>query len=398
MPLKRQLGTALVLYACLFEAGLGQADERPDTAPFPHLVGREITLDRLTFEAREPVIGRFTLTNRSQRGFRVDARYDGAPYAVALEISQSGKGFESQGISLSKVGPQPAKEDIELAPEESVVGESLLLLDYGSRVYVFPRPGRYTVRWRWRPGEGFSEVYSNDLQVTALPPSQRNEECLAKLELLAVRYYTGQMEVPADKLQLPVTLDSPEGEEALEYQGVQLLAKLARQQKAHLIIDPESHAEDLREAALVQALEALLEQYLNASYAGYIARFLGLVHIKTFEHVMSHGRVESWTRKDLTPEQKAARDRAAVAREKALRYLTIASQDDLWPRTTATAQLARLYAMSEQWDKVQECLEELRTMAGASNGPEVAATIESEVQRYREKLERRSAQNDTRLP
>lgn len=396
MIIKRRMLVTLVLYTSTIQPGFGQTGNRTNTSPFPHRVALGITFDRSTFEVHEPVIGRFTLTNLSHRSFRVDARYDGAPYSVGLEVSQNGGAFESQGIWLNRLGPQPAKEDTELRPGESVAGESLVFLDYGSRSYVFPNPGRYTVRWRWWPGPGFTKVYSNELQVNLRAPSQRNEDCLGALELLGIRYHMGQMEVPVDEIQLRVALDSPEGEEALKYEGLRLLAKLARQQKAHLIIDPESHAKDLREAALVEALEELLEQYPDTAYAGYIARYLGLVHIKTFEHVVSHCQgLESWTQKDLTPEQQAERDRAAIAREKALRYLTIAAQYDLWPRTTTTLQLGRLYTMSEQWDKVEECVAKLRTMEEASNGLEVAATIEAEARRYREKLERRPSGNET---
>ena len=369
--------------AAIVTAASASAKEPSDRTPFPHPVALEVTLSRTEFEVREPVTARVTLTNLGDKPFRLPIRDDGAPYGVGLQVFRDDSSYTKHGLWLKRNGPKP--REFELAGGESTAGDILVLLDHGKE-YVFSEPGRYQIRWRWSPGAGFAKVYSDELRVTVVRSSRENEDFLDQLELIAVRYHVGETAETLD-------LNAPEGEAALRREGVLLISKIISQQKPHLV-DPERGPADKREAKLVEALTDLLNHQPDSSYSGYVARFLGLVHIKTFEHVFSHGRLESWNWKNLSDELQGVRNRASVARETALKYLTMASRSDLWPRTTSLYELGRLHVMSEDWEKVRQCAGKLRESCGAANGAEIADELERMAARYRSKLQRRSTTTD----
>jgi len=161
-------------------------------------------------------------------------------------------------------------------------------------------------------------------------------------------------------------------------------------QTCALPIFPQLDPADRKEAELVDSLTELLNQHPNSSYSGYIARFLGLVHVKTFEHEISLRGAGSWGETKTSPEHEAITQLCQSEYEKALRYLTLASQSHLWPRTTAPLQLARLYGMAEEWDKANDVCDSLRTKYADQKGAILADKIQNEMSKYREKIARRN--------
>ena len=252
------------------------AKEPNDGTPFPYPVALEVTLSRTRFEAREPVTARVTLTNLGGEPFRLSVRDNGAPYGVGLHVFRDDSSYTKHGLWLKRNGPEP--REFELGGGESTGGDILVLLDFG-KDYVFSDPGQYHIRWWWSPGVGFAKVYTDELRVTVVRSSQVNEDFLDQLELVAFRYHGGEA---------PDTLDlsTPEAKKGLDREGLLLLGQIIRQNKPHLV-DPERNPADRKEAELVEALTGLLDHQPDSSYSGYVARFLGLVHVKTFEHEVS---------------------------------------------------------------------------------------------------------------
>ncbi|UCC32139.1 MAG: hypothetical protein JSU86_07620, partial [Phycisphaerales bacterium] len=269
MITSRSLFRALVLPAVIAAVAYSQAKAPDEVAACPHPVGFTVSLDRSTFETREPVIAGVVLTNLGDRALRLLACDGGAPRRMALEVSRGDGPYTEHSLWLERNGPQA--REIELARGGSTSGDILLLLDYGKE-YVFPEAGRYHLRWNFYPGSGSALIYTDEVQVRVIPSSRVNEECLAQLELVALRYYAGDH---ADTLDL----NAPEAKEGLDHVGIQLLGKIISRTKPHLI-DPD----DDRETKLLDSLAETLERYPDSVYSGYIARYLGLVYLKTLEH------------------------------------------------------------------------------------------------------------------
>jgi hypothetical protein len=279
--------------------------------------------------------------------------------------------YTQHALWLERKGPQP--REIDLPPGESTGGEILVLLDFGKE-YVFSDAREYHIRWRWSPGRGFAEVYTDDLRVAVVPSSRVNEDFLDRLELIALRYYVGD---DADTLDL----SAPEAEEALDREGVLLLSKIISQQKPHRV-DPKRNPADTKEWELVESLTDLLDRYPDSAYSGYIARFLGLVNLETLEREASW---EGWGEGD------PGRVRAHPAYMKALRYLTMAKDANVWPRTTALENLVWLHGLAQEWGKTAEHLVVLREGCADIGGVAIAEKLQGQIQRFRKKVEARKA-------
>jgi hypothetical protein len=370
MILPTMLVTVSLLPYAFVAPALGQDVKTDDAPELPTPVTFEVSLERQAFEAREPLIARVTLTNHGTRPLPVRVREDGAAYGVALHVSRENMPLRKHSLWLSRSGPQP--REIELAPGQSTSGEILVLLDYGEQ-YVFSDAGLYTIAWCWYPGPGFAKVYSAETQVRVVRASPVNDGLLAQLELIALRYHIGD---DADHLDL----NAPEAKKGLDREGILLLAQIVRETKPHLI-DPD----DDRETKLVDSLVRALERYPDSVYSSYIARYLGLVYFKTLEH---EGSLKGWGERD--PE----RARAHPAYAKALRYLTMARDANVWPRTTALEYVVWLHVGTHEWDKATECLRDLRGEYADVSGAEIADRLENQMGYFRAKVERRSAEQE----
>ena len=370
MTTTRAMISALVLLATIVGMAYGQTEKPGGRRTVPDSVALEVSLERTTFEVREPVIAHVTLTNLGDQPFRLHIRDGGAPLRVAFQVAQLNASYHNHSLWLALSGPQAT--EIELAPGESTSGNILVLLDYG-KGYVFASPGSYSVRCRW-----FGKIYSDELSVTVVRSSRANEDFLDQLELVALRYHGGEA---ADSLDL----STPEAKKGLDREGLLLLGQIIRQNKPHLVV-PDRNPADKSEAELVAALTVLLDRQPDSSYSGYVARFLGLVHVKTFEHEISHRGAKTWGETKASPDHKEVTQLCQSEYEKALRYLTIASQADLWPRTTASFHLVRLHGLAEDWAKASALCDKLRTDYAEQNGAALADKLESEMRKHRERL------------
>jgi len=342
-------------------------------------VALEVNLERSTLEAREPVIAQVMLTNLGDEPLRLPVRDDGTPLRIALDVSNGDSTYSTHSLWLTRNGPHP--KEVEVLPGKSTSGDVLVLLDFGVK-YVFASPGAYRLRWHFYAAPGCPKIYTDEVRVSVLPSSRVNEECLARLQLIGLRYHVGD---DADTLDL----NAPEAESALNREGILLLAKIISRTKPHLIT-PGDRAEN----ALVDSLQEVLERYPDSAYSGYIARYLGLVHLKTLEHAGSLEEATAWreTGKPPTFDAKAFKEKPAY--QKALKYLTQAAKADLWPATTAQYHLGWLHLMARDWEKAEECCGILRKDYAASNGLHHADELRRQLHDFRAKVERAEADTE----
>ena len=327
--------------------------------------------------AYEPLIVNVTLTNRDGVPLDLEARDDGLPYGTASVVTWRGGAAVRRNQWLEHYESAPGAHEITLAPGESTTGELLIMLGGGPTGIAFPVPGTYTVQCACQPDGRFAPVMSNEIRVSVDMLSEQEKSFFSDLRRLSIGYYGVNEDWLIQK----------EGEEVrkLEF-GLEILRRLLRHAKP-LLIEPERNPRDKKPAELVTLLEALLERYPDSAYSGYIARYLGLVHLATFEHEGSVIGHETWD---------TVRCRAHPDYQKALQYLTVAKNADLWPRTTALENLAFLHACAQEWERAQECLTALRTEYADVSGTEIADELESQMTRFRQKLEaRRARQADT---
>ncbi len=337
-------------------------------------------------EVRAPLIAKIGLKNMGSEPLRLKVRPDGAPLQVGFEILEARGDFVEYPLSLWRAGP--GGKEIELGPGQTTSGEILVLLDY-DRGYVFGSTGLYSVRWYWYPGEQFSRAFSGIAQIRVKAQSEPNKRALSDLQQLALTHYGGD--------QLPSGgLDSRDMSEALEGWGVKLLAKVIAQDRP-LLIAPDQNPQDHKQAELVGSLEELLERHPNSSYSPYIARFLGLVHVKTFEQEISLAEGRSWNEAGKAPEWTTEKLVSEPAHAKALRYLTIAEEADLWPRTTATLHLGRLHVMAQEWEKATATIESVRAQPVTNSG-ELALELEKAMMAYKSKVEERASRPTSGAP
>ncbi|UCC31755.1 MAG: hypothetical protein JSU86_05650 [Phycisphaerales bacterium] len=369
---------ALTLALGALAVALPQAAAQEEQPVFPNAVVVDVSLDRETFEVREPVIAGVTLLNRGPGALSVQVASDGAPVPVALECARGEADWTHHSLWLRNLPPQGRA--IEVRAGEATRGEVFALGHYDSG-YVFTSPGRYRMRWVCYLGKGRVKLYSEELSVTILPASRANSAFLSALdEGVAAEYYGGRRATP-------VELRRAEVREELERFGARLLGYIISQQMPHLV-EPGRSPDDDREALLVERLTELLQQHPDSVYAGYVARFLGLVHVKTLEHEES---LRVWAEWD--PE----RTRAHPAYTKALHYLTMAKDADVWPRTAALENLVLLHTLAQEWDKGAEYLVALRERCADIGGVTVADKLEGQMQRFRRKVEARNTK-ESRSP
>lgn len=347
---------------------LPAADQLPS---FPHSVEVELRVDRVKIAAYEPVIARITLTNRSAQLLSLEVRDDGAPFLLASLVARRGDEFERHHQWLRRSGPH--HHAASLAPGESTEGEILILMGRSHTGFPFAEPGKYVIKFACQPDGRFAPVYTNTVAIT-VSPVNRNELLLEELGDLVYAHFG---------LDRESVVRSNGGDYMI---GIRLLQKVIRQRTPHLI-DPDRNPDDLKERELVEALTVMLSRHPDSSYSGYIARFLGLVHIKTFEHEGSLGGAGSWSKTKNSPDHADVRRTAQAAYVKALRYLTIAKNADLWPRTTAIENLSRLHTMAEEWDRVTSICEELRVDYAEYDGEILAVKIENRMAKYRARLD-----------
>ncbi len=367
--LPRVIASRLViaLSIVLLSVPLAQAETEQATA-FPASVSFAITASRNTISPFEPVRLAVSLKNEDSRPVGCSVQQDGMPARVTVLIAKDNGTFQEYDQRLGR--SEPRHRDISLSPGESTNGEILVLFG-GSAGYIFSEPGSYRIQLNCVLDEKIAGVVSNELTFVVTNEVTKNEAIVNELDELAVAY------LGLDRDALVRTRREN------DHAGTMLVKRIIAQVKPHLVT-PERNPSDRQEAELVDSLERLLERYPDSSYAGYIARYLGLVYIKRLEHEASHAGGEAW-------------DAETIAKQpdypKALKYLKQASESELCPSTTALTNLGRLHAMAKEWNKVDECVVALRTKHVESGGPKLADELARDMNKLRAKLARRESGN-----
>ncbi len=374
--------TCVLSAAFIANAG-SDARPRGSNADPPREVALQVSLDRSSFGAKEPVRIWVRLANLGEVPLAVATQVDGAPYDLALELAKDGEPFQGRSYWLRRNGPE--QTTTELVPGEGVIGELLILLDY-HRGYVFREPGFYRVRMSWCPGERFERINSDELGIEVEASSPEDEEFRSELELIALRRNVGDLPSGAD-------LDSEEGKLALEKEGVLLLARIVREDKP-VLVDPENRPEDRKEAELVQQLRDLLDRHPNSSYSGYLARYLGLVDVKTFEHKVSREEADAWKETGAPPVWDASALKSRPDFVQAKRYLEMAAKEDLWPAPAAAFQLGRLQAMAGDAEEVTRWAERLEIIRQQHGGADFAGELRRIDKELHAKRTSRQAEDD----
>lgn len=377
MKRQRKQCFALVLSTVLSitVSPLALGEPEKNLTSFPQHIDLSLAIEQDVIVAFAPAIARIRLTNRGDVPYGLDVRKDGAPYALMFTTAHNGEERFRHDQWIRRSGPQ--KHKVVLAPGDSTEGDVLIFFGPPTG-FAFSDPGVYSVQVAFQPDQQPAPVYTNEVLLNVVKDDRENRVFIGELNELAYEHFGFDREI----------LRRNQGERILI--GYQLMHEILKVQGPHLI-DPEGDAYNRERARLVKTLTRMFERYPDSSYAGYIARFLGLVHVMTFEHGISHRGAGSWGETKASPDHKEVTQLCQSEYEKALRYLTNASQADLWPRTTAAFQLARLHGIAEEWDKVDVCLRELRTEYADSDGVQLADELERQMAKYKAKLGRHKA-------
>lgn len=237
---------------------LPEAAALQDRPVSSNLVGIDVSLDRETFEVREPVVAQVTLANRGPSPLSLQVGPDRAPVPVSLELARGNADWTHHSLWLRNLPPQG--RPIELQPGESTHGEVLVLLDYDDG-YVFTTPGRYKVRWVCYIDEGRLKLYSREHSVTVLPASRAKSDFISAGEAVAAEYYGGRQATE-------VELRRAEIREEVERFGARVLGYVISEQKPHLV-EPGRSPDDDREAprwsALLNCSNSIPTQYTRGT-------------------------------------------------------------------------------------------------------------------------------------
>lgn len=387
--MKRELGLTIGTALFLCGAAFAQADrpaanpwleESDRLPPLAHNVVLTISLNKPQIGRFDPLIVRVTLSNRDAKPLTIETRKDGAPYNLASMVARGDGAFERCDQWLMRNSPEYRDRDLRatLQTGESTEGEFLILFGGPPTGLPFAEPGRYAVRVACQPDAQFAPIYSNEVLVIVSPNDGGNAAFLRDLDELSYAYHGYDREAMRRNV-------------GAEYHvGIDLLKRIIGENRPHLIA-PDENPQDRKEAELVDSLAALLERHRNSAYSGYIARFLGLVYVKTFEHEVSLAEGRVWKETGKAPQTTREELVSHPAYEKALRYLTMAEEAELWPPTTATLHVGRLHVMAQEWEKAEAAIGRLRAQPVGSKSPDLISKLETELTGYKKKLEERAA-------
>ena len=306
----------------------------------------------------EPAIVRVSLTNVSREPLSLRIREGGLPHNVLVTVSSNWGQFKHDQWLQSK---EPRNSDTVLGPGESTTGEMLIFFGVPTG-FAFSDLANYQIEIAWAHASGI-EVSADPLTARVFPGDEQTHALIEELSEFTYDYSGYERD----------SIRKAHGDEFLV--ASRILAQIVRQDTP-LGFEANDTEKNTR---LVNKLRELLEKYPDAVYAGYIARYLGLVEIKSFEREIS---LAGFDERFAPPAER----RAHPAYVAALKLLTDAAKAEVWPRTVAPAQLARLHAMAHEWDKADEVISSLRTAYGNSGGNREADRLVSEVEMYRRKV------------
>lgn len=377
-PIIRMIVAFILAFGCVAGAQskqlaadpwLSAADRLPSLA---HHIEVELVIDATRIETYAPVIGRISIANRDNKPLTLTVRKDGAPYRLASLVARGDESFFRHHQWLRTSGP--SSREITLAPGESTTGEILILFGGPPTGAPFAEPGEYRVKFGCQPDQHFAPVYTNVVELTVLTDDRGNAVFLDELSELVYSHYGWDRE--------SVVRNNSE-----DYiPGMEILRKIIKVQKPHRV-KPDNE----KELRLIESLTDLLDRHPNSSYSGYIARYLGLLHIHAVMDEFSLGRHEVRENAEDPSLWDGTACRADPSYKKSLQYLTDADKSSVWPRATAIGNLAVLHMVAQEWDKANACLTTLRTKYAQSDGIQRANELERQMARYKSRLARREA-------
>jgi hypothetical protein len=326
-----------------------------------------------SIRAFEPLIVGVTLTNRDSTPLQLHVRDDGLPDRLASVVTHPDGAIFRHHQWVTPQETAPGSHEELLAPGDSTTGEVVILFGGPPTGVAFPVPGTYTVQCACQPDGRFAPVMSNEVRVTVEKITNEETSFFSELRALSLSYYGLNEDYMVER----------EGEYVREYEfGLKLVRRLLRHTKP-ILIDPERNSRDKKAAELVKSLEAMLERHPDSAYSGYIARYVGLVYLKTLEH---EGSLEGWGERD------PQRVRAHPAYAKALRYLTMAKDANVWPRTAALENLVMLHGLAQEWGKAKAYIATLREQCAGIGGGPIADQLEAQMKEFRAKMESHRAE------
>lgn len=359
------------------------AQTAPSVAELNRLPAYENAVElRITTETKEisrlgPLLVRVAFVNKGESPITIETRESGAPLALASLVATGTRAFERHDQWLMRSSPEhrDRRAYSTLLPGDSAAGSFLIFLGNDASGAQFANAGSYRIRLECQPDASYAPIYSNEITLRVSTEDGGSEALLDALGELAVMYYSYDRETLKRNGM------------TISQAGMEIIKHVVSQDQP-LLVAPEERPQDQREADLVESLEIVLRRHPDSPYSGYLARFLGLVQFKTFEHEISIADWKILTETGERPERTTQTLVMHPAYEKARRYLTVAKDADLWPRTTAAEHLGRLYVMSQEWDKAEDVVAQLKAQFASPSGEGPGVRLEREMADFKEKLSR----------
>lgn len=350
----------LVLYAA--DSARGEPQETPGTM---------VSTTLLTLEASAPCaeIARYgaltvdiCLRNVGAQGVDVQVLPSGLPAGVsAIIVGPAGTRESNNWLAA---GSEAMAVPLRLEPSASVRGRELVVFVRADVGFAFAEPGTYTVEILVRM-DGHGELRAQPIRVDVRDDGA-NEELLRKLMPAAFAYYD-------------YSGSGGDRFETVLASGVihRLLWHIIDHDKPFRV-DPARGCGDVSEAALVGALEELLQDASKSGYHPYIARFLGLVYWEEAERTLP----------EETMLLEPAKLRELDAYQKATRYLAMSEKPCVWRPEIAQCYEAILRYVGDEKTRCTAVLQELKGEASTPESRKAAEEAERNIRKWDEKKQR----------
>lgn len=369
--LARGLAAANPVWVSLVLAAIGIHAQRALAAELD--VGIQISVGSRTVPAGAPARVQVSFSNVGTSPLELLVDEGGAPMRAHPAIAYEHGDFEAEDQGWIRFSGKGQR--VRLDPGGSASGETLVFVSRHPPGLAFQRPGRYRLKLKYVDPQYGLAVESNVVELEARGHGDDVTQSLRTLRDAAHAYYDISREVADTR-----PADEPGRE-------VDLLAEILM---CKGVGNPPDDASDRqRRDALLSELRVFVDRFPESPYAGYAARYLGMVYLKEFEHNVSLSEAKSRQETGLRPTRDPEALRSLSEYRLAVQYLEKASDKELWPRDAATYHLGLAFVMAEQWDDVTRVKSRLRQLGEGSGGPLAADRLEDQEQDYRERLERR---------
>jgi len=342
----------------------GVRAQSQQVAPIPHRIDLVISPDAATIPRLAPAILKVTVVNRGQSTIEVNVCDDGAPAELRSMVGSAGGDLDARAEHMLRFDRNRHK--ISLEPGSAVSGEVLIVFGPPGG-FAFESSGTYRVRLAHQPDPRLKSVESNDVLIEVKDLGLDNRAFLEELTDISVEYFGYDMGARSEEKLRPLL------------SAAQLLRKILSSHWPDRVKEDASTYEK-RRAELKASLSELIERYPDESYTPYIAQYLGLIELDTFEYL---GSVGNFDERGVTLAERIEHENYKGA----LRYLTIASDSNCWPRILGPSALARLFTLAHQWEESKDMAHRLRSEFGDIGGSRAADRASAMTDRYRAKCE-----------